>query len=122
MFYPTECPYSPLRPCFRKEEALENSLSDPALLHASLAHVAAALDSLAGIDLSPNAVYHVGQAIVIVNKRLANSLHEAVTNKTICAVAALFTFEVRVLTASTISFLIANTTMLLAQSWLYDEC
>ncbi|KAE9372733.1 hypothetical protein N431DRAFT_409051 [Stipitochalara longipes BDJ] len=95
IFYPTESAYSPIRPIFGKEESLHNSLSDPALLHISLAHVAKTLSSLASIDMNLNIAYHVGKAIAIVNKRIANSQDKAITNETIGAVTSLTAFEFR---------------------------
>jgi len=96
IFYPTECAYSPIRPHMGKGEALQYSLSDPALLHASLAHVAYTLSDLRKIDMSSNIVYHVSKAIAMVNKRIANSRHKPVSMDTIGAVTTFTAFEVRI--------------------------
>jgi hypothetical protein len=78
-----------------KEEALQNSLSDPALLHASLAHVAKTLSSLDNTEMSPNIIYHIGKAITMVNKRIASSRQNPVAIETIGAVTTITAFEVR---------------------------
>ncbi|KAH6712475.1 hypothetical protein BKA61DRAFT_736866 [Leptodontidium sp. MPI-SDFR-AT-0119] len=94
-FQPTNHPYSPVRPAFRKEEFLSFAVSDCAILHATLGHVAMTLCDLAGIKSNPDLVYHVGQAITLVNKRIANRSHKAITKETIFAVACLTSLELR---------------------------
>ncbi|KAE9380996.1 hypothetical protein N431DRAFT_477794 [Stipitochalara longipes BDJ] len=95
IFYPTECAYSPIRPHMGKGEALQYSLSDPALLHASLAHVAYSLNDLGNIDMSSSIKYHVSKAVAMVNKRIANSRHKAVSMDTIGAVTTFTAFELK---------------------------
>jgi hypothetical protein len=66
------------------------------------------LCNLAGIKSSPDMIYHVGQAITLVNKRIANRNHKAITKETIFAVACLTNLEVRALSALIFLVLIAN--------------
>jgi hypothetical protein len=101
-----------------KEEALQNSLSDPALLHASLAHVAKTLSSVVRFEMNPNIIYHVGKAIAMVNKRIANSHEKPVSIDTIGAVTAITAFEVPTPSASPLSVIRAKySVLLLAESW-----
>jgi hypothetical protein len=78
-----------------KGEALQYSLSDPALLHALLAHVAYSLNDLGKLDMSSSIIYHVSKAVAMVNKRIANSQHKTVSMNTIGAVTPFTAFEVR---------------------------
>lgn len=73
-----------------------------------LAHVAMTLCDLSGIKSSPDLVYHVGQAITLVNKRIANRNHKAITKETIFAVACLTGLEVCALSALTFLVMVAN--------------
>jgi hypothetical protein len=101
-----------------KEEALQNSLSDPALLHASLAHVAKTLSSVVRVEMNPNIIYHIGKAIAMVNKRIANSHEKPVSIHTIGAVTAITAFEVRTPSASPLFVIRAKySTLLVAESW-----
>ncbi|KAE9378225.1 hypothetical protein N431DRAFT_175373 [Stipitochalara longipes BDJ] len=83
------CLSSPIRPDAQKRGFLAYALSDPALLHAWLASIAKALCTLCGLDLHSDIDYHVGRAISIVNKRIANSNHTPITKETIMAVTYL---------------------------------
>jgi hypothetical protein len=112
IFYPTDRPYSPLRPTFEEGESHQAVLSDSAMLHVTLAHVAMGLPSLPSIKLGPDVVYHLGQAISIVNKRIAIFHHEPITrkDKAIMAVTLLTHFEVGTLSACNFLVLVANIT------------
>jgi hypothetical protein len=79
----------------RKEDVISFAITDSALLHATLAHSALSLCNIARSRSSPDMAYHAGQAIRLVNKRIANSPQEAVSDATMFAVGCLTHFEVR---------------------------
>ncbi len=56
------------------------AITDSALLHAALAILAQNLCNAARINSSPEMVYHAGQAISLVNKRIVNSSREVVSD------------------------------------------
>jgi hypothetical protein len=93
IFYPTERPYSPLRPTFEKEECLNAVIFDSALLHITLAHVSMSLCALSSTKLSPDAIFHVGQAIAIVNQRIAKR-YKVISDDPIFAITILTSLEV----------------------------
>jgi hypothetical protein len=78
----------------RKEDFMSFAITDSAPLHAALALSALSLCSSARIDSSPEIGYHAGQAISLVNKRIANSSQETVSDATMLAVGVLTHFEV----------------------------
>jgi hypothetical protein len=67
---------------------------DSALLHITLAHISMSLCALSNTKLSPDAIFHVGQAIAIVNKRIAKR-YKAISDDTIFAITVLTSLEVR---------------------------
>jgi hypothetical protein len=119
LFYPTDRPYSTVRPSFGEVEIYQKCLHDSATLHIILAEVAMVLSRLSSIDLGYNVASHFSQAIAIANKRIANFHCEPITHKdcTIMVVHNLIQFEVRTLSVSTSFVSIANTTILLGQFW-----
>jgi hypothetical protein len=110
VFYPTDRPYSTVRPSFGEMEVTRNLLDDSATAHMMLAQVALALSSLSSIDLSYNVAYRFGQAIAIANKRVANFHREPITQRdgAIQIVHVLIQFEVRTLSVSDSFISIAN--------------
>jgi hypothetical protein len=96
LFYPTDRPYSTVRPAFGEEEALKKWVTDSSTTHLLLAQVAMTLSSLLSIDLGNSVTYHFGQVITITNKRIANFYRELDTHKdfTIMVVVNLIQFEV----------------------------
>jgi hypothetical protein len=76
-----------------KEAIIKFAVSDAALLHA-LANSALSITKR-GTSTSSNMAYHSGQAIRYVNKRIASSLHEAVSDGTLMTVCFLTSYEVR---------------------------
>jgi Fungal specific transcription factor domain len=77
----------------RKEDVITAAITDPALLHAALANSALALCSTR-IESKTERDYHTGQAIRLVNKRIAHSSNEALSDATILTVGWLLQFEV----------------------------
>jgi hypothetical protein len=75
-----------------KEDIISFAVTDAALLHA-LAHSALSISNI-GRATSTDMAYHGGQAIRLVNKRIANSTHEAVSDATMFAVGCLTQVEV----------------------------
>jgi hypothetical protein len=75
-----------------KEDIISFAITDPALLHA-LAHSALSIANI-GRGTSTDMAYHGCQAIRLVNKRIANSPHEAVSDATMFAVGCLTQVEV----------------------------
>lgn len=94
-------------------------LSDSAMLHVTLAHIAMGSCNLPNIELGPDVIYYIGQAIAIVNKRISNFYYEPIMHKdkTIMTITILTHFDVRTLSAPILLVIIANTTMLLDQIW-----
>jgi hypothetical protein len=111
----TDRPYSPIKPAFGEEENTKVIMSDSAMLHILLSHVATGLRSLQIIDLGVDAIYHYSKAIAIVNKRIANFHYEAIGTKnlTILVVSLLIHWEVRTFPPSAFLIIIANTITLL---------
>lgn len=99
-------------------------MSDSAVLHITLSHIAMGLRSLLSIELGPDIIYHLGRAVAIVNKRIANFRYEtiAIKDKTIFTVSFLTHWEVRTFFASTFLVIVANTTTLLDQIWFCGWC
>lgn len=61
-------------------------MSDPALLHAVLAHSAFHLSHLNLNQSNSDLLYHRGQAIGLLNKRIKDPNLQAALNTTFCAV------------------------------------
>jgi hypothetical protein len=110
-WYPTEHPYSLIKPTFGQDECTKAVLSDATLLHMSLSHSAVGYCSLASMEFAPVANYHLGQTISIINKRIADFDHIPITHKdkTISTVGFLAHFEVRTYFISTFLVTIINT-------------
>ncbi|KAE9362796.1 hypothetical protein N431DRAFT_357902, partial [Stipitochalara longipes BDJ] len=83
--------YTPVTTAFsiKKEEFISFAISDPALLHATLAHLAMTFCN------PEDMFYHIGQAINLVNKRISDSSHESITMETIFAIVCLTSLELR---------------------------
>jgi hypothetical protein len=111
----TDGPYSPIKPAFGEEENTKAIMSDSAMLHVLLSHVARGLRSLLNIDLGSDAIYHYSEAIAIVNKRIVNFHNEAIgiKNSTILVVSLLIHWEVRTFSHSAFLIIIANPITLL---------
>jgi hypothetical protein len=77
------------------------------------------LSKIRGTEIGSDAVYHLGRAMAIVNKNIANFYCDPIIrkDKTIIVVAMLTHFEVRTLFASTLLVIIANMITLLDQIW-----
>jgi hypothetical protein len=97
-FFTTNRPYSVVRPTFKKAEFLNFAISDAAVMHATLANITKTSYNLVRKS-SPDIIYHVGQAITLVNKRIANCNQKAITKETIIAVACLTYMGVSTLSA-----------------------
>jgi hypothetical protein len=108
-------PYSPIKPAFGEVENTKAIMSDSAMLHILLSHVAKGLRSLLNIDLGSDANYHYSKAIAIVNKRIANFHYEAIgiKNLTILVVSLLIHWEVRISPLFAFLIIIANAITLL---------
>lgn len=76
-----------------KEAIITFAVTDAALMHA-LANSALSITK-GGTSTSSKMAYHSGQAIRYVNKRIASSSHEAVSDGTLMTVCFLTSFEVR---------------------------
>jgi hypothetical protein len=83
--------YSPVIP---KEGMLQFSISDPALLHATLLHSVLSISMLRGQSSTSDLLFHQGKAIRFVNERIGDPHNQATSNATIAAVANLTAFEV----------------------------
>jgi len=77
-----------------KEGMLQFSISDSALLHATLLHSALSISMLRGQSATSDLLFHQGQAIRLVNERIGDPHNKATSDATIAAVANLATFEV----------------------------
>jgi hypothetical protein len=94
---------------------LNFAISDPAILHATLANVAKTLCTLSGVESSPALAYHLGQAITLVNQGITDSTHKATTKETIMAVTCLASLGVRTLSVGSISvYIFISSSALLA--------
>src|ERR1700689_4805752 len=83
--------YSPVIP---KEGMLQFSISDSALLHATLLHSALSISMLRGQSYTSDLLFHQGEAIRFINERIGDPYNKASSDATIAAVANLTTFEV----------------------------
>ncbi|KAE9364208.1 hypothetical protein N431DRAFT_431140 [Stipitochalara longipes BDJ] len=91
IFNPDIHPYS----CaLTKDDVIPFAITDSALLHAALAHSARTLCDTARTESPAERDYHTGQAIRLVNKRIAQSPDEAFSHATILTVGWLTQFEV----------------------------
>jgi hypothetical protein len=73
---------------------LQFSISDSALLHATLLHSALSISMLRGQNSTSDLLFHQGQAIRFVNERIGDPHNQATSDTTIAAVANLTAFEV----------------------------
>jgi hypothetical protein len=99
MWYPTQFPYSPIKPSFGIEESTYPILSDPGVCHLSISHVAiGGYGILPSKNVGADVMYHLGQTLSIINKRIANFQDEPVAkqDKTLQVVSILTHFEVRI--------------------------
>ncbi|KAN0090582.1 hypothetical protein V8E51_019161 [Hyaloscypha variabilis] len=90
-------PYSPVKPIEGRLDLLKMAVFDTSWFHLACAHISITLSRIRCTAMKPEAIYHLGQAISIVNKRIANFHHESATEKdeTIGCVLPLAFFEVR---------------------------
>jgi len=73
---------------------LQFSISDSALLHATLLHSVLSISMLRGQSFTSDLLFHQGQAIRFVNERIGEQHNQATSDATIAAVANLTAFEV----------------------------
>jgi hypothetical protein len=74
---------------------LQFSISDSALLHATLLHSVLSISMLRGQSSTSDLLFHQGQAFRFVNERIGDPHKQATSDATIAAVANLTAFEVR---------------------------
>lgn len=84
------------------------AITDSAPLHAALALSALSLCNAARINSSHEMAYHAGRAISLVNKRIANSSQEVVSDATMFAVGVLTAFEVHLPPSASVIGYVAN--------------
>ena len=78
---------------YSKEQLFSHAAIDPAWLNATLSLIALHHDLNIGKGISQECLFHRGEALRIVNERLAISCH--VNDATIGAIASLANFDVR---------------------------
>ncbi|KAE9370118.1 hypothetical protein N431DRAFT_559389 [Stipitochalara longipes BDJ] len=94
IFYPNIAPYYSAVQSFTREDILHFTMSDPAVLHAVLGHIAINLRMFSGAKSRSDSTYHLGQAISLLNKRILNCNREDITDATIFAVGSLANLQI----------------------------
>lgn len=79
---------------YSKAQLFSHAAVDPAWLNATLSLIALHHDLNVGKGLSQECLFHRGEALRIVNERLAVSRGRQVSNATIGAIASLANFDV----------------------------
>ncbi|RFU28170.1 hypothetical protein B7463_g8173, partial [Scytalidium lignicola] len=79
-----------------RSELIQQSATDPAWLNATLSLIALYFDLSLGRDVSPECLYHKGEALRLANERLAPSAGQSYSVATIAAVALLANFDITI--------------------------
>jgi hypothetical protein len=96
--WPIQLPYSSIKPSFGVEESTNAVLSDTPVCHLAVSHAAIGGYGILPSQNAADIMYLLGQALSIINKRIANFHNEPIAyqDKTLTVVTTLTHFEVRI--------------------------